>query len=87
MSQPEESPTMIRLAVDFEFESRTWWDEGGQDLWDAITDGADESAVVLEESLAESWVAQAEKIEGWDDGHEYAPHPVSVSPVDEDEEY
>ena len=75
----------VRLTIDFEFSSRTWWDEGGQDFWDMLTDGLDHS-VVLEASVADSWVADAKKIEGWDDGHEYAPHPIAVVPVSEDEE-
>lgn len=81
-----DNPTMVRLAVDFEFESRTWWDGGGQDLWEGITEGFEESSVVLEESLAQSWLAAAGKIDGWDDGHEYAPHPVTVGAIDEDED-
>ena len=43
---------MVRLSVDFEFTSRTWWDSGGQELWDGIAEGFDGSAVILEESLA-----------------------------------
>lgn len=74
---------MIRLSVDFENEVRAWWEEGGQELWDGISEGFDGSSFVLEESLAESWLEAARKIPGWDDGPGYAPHPVSASPVDE----
>ena len=77
---------MIRLAIDFEFASRTWWDNGGQDLWDALAEGFDGSGVVVDEDLASSWLAQAAQIEGWDDGPEYAPHPVRPLPLDEDDE-
>ena len=28
---------------------------------------------------------QAEAIEGWNDGTEYAPHPIRVEEVDEDD--
>ena len=78
---------VVRLAVDFEHASRIWWDAGGQELWDGITEGFDGSAVVVDEDLAESWLNAARGIAGWDDGPEYAPHPVSVNPVAEDEFY
>ena len=42
--------------------------------------------VVVEESVAESWIAAAENIPGWDDGHEYAPHPVHVAALEEEDE-
>ena len=76
---------MKRLAIDFEFTSRTWWDAGGQDLWDALTEGFDGSGVTVDDHIAESWIAQASALDGWDDGHEYAPHPVRLSEVDEDD--
>ena len=37
-------------------------------------------------SLAESWLAEARKIAGWDSGPEYAPHPINSAPADEDEQ-
>jgi len=77
---------MKKLAIDFEFSSRTWWESGGQDLWDALTEAFDGSGVVVDDDLAESWLAQAQAIEGWDDGPEYAPHPVRLSEVDEEDE-
>ena len=77
---------MVRLAMDFEFTSRTWWDSGGQDLWDGISEGFDGGSVILDESLAQSWLEQARAIPGWDDGHEYAPHPVGLAEINEDEE-
>ena len=40
---------MIRLSVDFEHSSRTWWEQGGQELWDGISAGFGESVVVLDE--------------------------------------
>ncbi len=76
---------MVRLSVDFEHPSRTWWESGGQELWDGITEGFDGSSVVLDEALAESWLAEARKLPGWDDGPDYAPHPVGVRPLAEDE--
>lgn len=77
---------LVRLAIDYEHESRRWWDAGGQDLWDAILESPGASDVVLDRPLAESWLAQASQIDGWDDGHEYAPHPVALHTVDEDED-
>lgn len=76
---------MVKLSIDFEFPSRVWWENGGQDLWDALAEGFDGSGVVVDEDLANSWLSQAAAIEGWDDGHEYAPHPVRLAPLDEDE--
>ena len=78
---------MIQLSVDFEHSSRTWWEQGGQDLWDGISEDFGESAVVLDEALAESWLAEARKIPGWDDGPEHAPHPVAARPIEDDEEF
>ena len=77
---------MLRLAIDFEFPSRTWWESGGQDLWDALTEAFDGSNVVVDDDLAASWLTQARAIPGWDEGAEYAPHPIRMSPLDEDEE-
>jgi hypothetical protein len=77
---------MIRLSIDFENTSSMWWEQGGQDLWDAITEGFDGNSVVVDESLAKSWLETASQIRGWDDGPEYAPNPVNVTEVDEFEE-
>jgi hypothetical protein len=77
---------MLQLSIDFEFSSRTWWEHGGEELWQGIAEAFDGSSVVLEEELAESWLAQARRIQGWDDGPDYAPHPIAASPVQEDEE-
>jgi hypothetical protein len=76
---------MLRLSVDFEFASRTWWEKGGRDLWEGIAEGFDGSSVILDDDLVESWLAQARQIPGWNDGPDYAPHPIAVSPVEEDE--
>lgn len=74
---------MLKLAIDHEFGSRTWWQSGGQSLWDAISDGA--GAVVLEDDIARSWLRQAAEIPGWADGHDFAPHPVAAVPFGDDE--
>lgn len=77
---------MVRLKVDFEFTSRTWWENGGQDLWDGIAEDFDGSGILVDEDLAKSWITEAARIEGWDEGTDYSPHPVSVAPINEDEE-
>jgi hypothetical protein len=77
---------LVRLAIDYEHESRRWWESGGQDLWDAILESPGANDVILDEALAESWLAQAASIEGWNDGPEYAPHPVTRQSVDADED-
>jgi len=77
---------MIRLAVDFECPTQEWWDQGGRDLWDGLLEGFEESEVVLDDAVAESVLAQCASIPGWDAGPEWAPHPIRVKPIDEDEE-
>lgn len=76
---------MVRLAIDYEFASRVWWDHGGQQLWDALAEGSDGGGIVLDDDLAASWLAQAEQIEGWNDGAEYAPHPVRQVRLEDDD--
>jgi hypothetical protein len=67
---------MVRLAIDFEFPSRVWWESGGQELWDALVEDFDGGGVIVDADLATSWLAQAEQIRGWSEGPDYAPHPV-----------
>lgn len=76
---------MIRLSVDFEHPSKTWWDAGGRELWEGITGESDGHAVVVDDGLAESWLAQARTIDGWDAGPDYAPHPIQASEVEPDD--
>jgi len=76
---------MIRLATDFEHTSRIWWEAGGQELWDGITEGFDGSKVVVDDDLAKSWLSAASAIKGWNDGPEYAPHPITIHQMEEDE--
>ena len=73
---------MMRLAIDFENPAPDWWSGGGRDLWDAITEGMGESAVVVDEGIAESWLAEASKLPGWAGGPEHAPHPIASGSVD-----
>lgn len=77
---------VLKLLVDFENPGETWWESGGRDLWESLLGGFDESAVVVDESIARSWLAEAARIPGWDGGPEYAPHPVRVTEVAEDED-
>jgi len=74
---------LIRLSIDFEHAGRRWWENGGRELWEAILEPGERDAV-LDEALARSWLAQAAAIEGWRDGPDHAPHPVTARPVDDD---
>lgn len=74
----------VRLAIDFENTSRAWWENGGRELWEGLSEGFDDNSVVVEESVASSWLAEAERLEGWADGPEYAPHPIRLTDADED---
>jgi len=76
---------MLRLNIDYEFSSRTWWENGGQELWDALRESFDSGGVLVEEHFANSWLEQASNIDGWTDGSEHAPHPICVSAVAEDD--
>ena len=77
---------MVRLAIDFENTNQEWWDAGGRELWESLLEGFDNNDVLLDESVADSVLAQAAEIPGWEGGPEYAPHPLCVKPIDEDEE-
>lgn len=76
---------MIKLAIEFENPAREWWESGGRDLWEAISEGFDGNSVLVDEALAESWMAQAAQLPGWHGGPPHAPHPVYLKPLDEDE--
>jgi hypothetical protein len=76
---------MVKLAIDFEHPSRRWWENGGQSLWEGLLDDLGGSSVVLDDHVAESWLAEASRIPGWSDGPEYAPNPVRASRADEDD--
>ena len=77
---------MMRLAIDYEHSDRTWWDAGGRELWESLLDEPDAGGVVVDDSIARSWLAEAARIEGWDGtGHEHAPHPIRCHEVDEDD--
>jgi hypothetical protein len=77
---------MVKLAIDFENPSPKWWDGGGCDLWDAILEGFDNNSVVVDRGIADSWLAEAAKLPGWDGGSEYSPHPICIKEIDEDED-
>ncbi len=75
----------MKLSLDFEHPSRQWWDSGGQDLWDGIIEESGASSVVLDDDLANSWLAQARVIPGWDGGPEFAPNPIQSRALAEDD--
>ena len=77
----------LKLGIDYENPARLWWASGGRELWEGVAEAADASHVIVEASIAESWLAEAARIPGWDDGPEYAPHPVTRSEVGPDEEF
>lgn len=79
------SADMVRLAIDFENPASEWWENGGRDLWESVVEGFDNNAVVLDRSLAESWLAQAAQVPGWEGGPDHSPHPIRLAEVDEDE--
>lgn len=76
---------MVRLVIDFENTVSEWWESGGRELWEGILEGFDNHSVLVDESIADSWMATAAQIPGWHDGPEHAPHPVRIQAVDEDE--
>ena len=78
--------TLVRLSIDFENTARHWWDSGGRELWESLLDEPDAGNVVVDEAIARSWLAQAAGIAGWDEGPEFAPHPVRPSDVADDED-
>ena len=77
---------LVRVAIDFENPAKLWWESGGRALWESIIEGFDNNDVVLDESLARSWLAEAERLPGWGDGPEYAPHPIIIKEINEDED-
>ena len=77
---------LVKLAIDFENPARLWWAGGGRELWESLLESFDNSSVVVEESIATSWLAEAERIPGWRDGPDYAPTPILRKPIDEDED-
>ncbi len=79
------SPDMVRLSIDFENAATEWWEGGGRDLWESVVEGFDNNSALLDRALAESWLAHASQLPGWNAGPEHAPHPVRLEEVDEDE--
>ncbi len=76
---------MVRLAIDFENPGTEWWNGGGRDLWEALAQGFDENAVVVESSIADSWLSQAAQLPGWEDGPEFSPNPICLRELNDDE--
>ncbi len=77
----------VKLGIDYENPARIWWDSGGRELWESIAEAEDAPHVIVEDSIGESWLAEAARLPGWHDGPEHAPHPVARSEVDPDEEF
>lgn len=77
---------MTRLSIDFEHADRTWWEAGGEALWEALGVGSGEASIVLDDDIAASWLREAARLEGWANGPEHAPHPIATSALSEDEE-
>ncbi|MBW1883579.1 MAG: hypothetical protein JRJ58_08635 [Deltaproteobacteria bacterium] len=76
---------MIKLAIDFENPGTEWWESGGRELWESITEGFESNEVAVDKTIADSWVVQAARIPGWQGGPEFAPHPICLKQIDEDE--
>ncbi|HKC49547.1 MAG TPA: hypothetical protein VKF60_02055 [Myxococcota bacterium] len=77
---------LVKLAIDFECPAPLWWQSGGRALWENLLESFDNSSVVIEESIARSWLAEAARIPGWSGGPEYAPSPILLKPIDEDQD-
>ena len=75
----------VRLGIDYEHPARTWWESGGQELWEGIAGDPDATSVVIDSALADSWWAEAARIPGWDAGPDYAPHPIQRADLDPEE--
>ena len=79
------SDVKVKLAIDFENPGEQWWSSGGRELWEALQEGFGDHHVVVDGSLADSWLAQAAAIPGWEGGPEFSPHPVCLKAVEDDE--
>ena len=78
--------SLVKLTIDFECPAAEWWAGGGRDLWESLAEGFDNNSVLLELSIAESVLAQAAELPGWQGGgNEFSPHPLRIDEVDEDE--
>jgi len=82
----DDAPRMVKLAIEFENPAPEWWENGGRELWEGISEAFDGSAVLIDAAMARSWLAQAATIPGWEGGPAYAPHPIYEKALDEDEE-
>jgi hypothetical protein len=76
---------LVKLGVDFENGAELWWESGGRELWASIAEESDASSTVVDDSIARSWITQAEAIPGWFDGPDYAPHPIRLAQVEDDD--
>jgi len=77
---------LVRLGIDYENSSPIWWESGGLELWESIAESPDAPSIVVDDAIADSWLAEASHLPGWNDGPDYAPHPIRRSEVDADED-
>ncbi len=77
---------VMRLAIGIDNPGREWWAQGGRELWDGLQEEEGASAVVVELHLGRSWLQEAARIPGWDDGPGHAPHPICEKTINDDEE-
>jgi hypothetical protein len=77
---------MVKLGIDYECPAPDWWANGGRDLWDSVLDDPSDASVVLDPALAQSVLEQASAIPGWDGGHDFAPHPLQLIELNDDDE-
>lgn len=78
--------SMVRLAIDFENPATEWWESGGRDLWESIVEGFDNNAALVERSIAQSWLAHAAQVPGWEGGPDHSPHPIRMVEINDDEQ-
>lgn len=87
----------MRLAGTLGFRDEPWlvgtdWENGDEDWWDAANTATNAPAVwqaaasadpiVVTADEAEQIIAWAETLPGWDEGPEFAPHPLVVYQYD-----
>jgi hypothetical protein len=41
--------------------------------------------VVVDDAVAESWLAEARRVPGWSAGPEFAPNPIAAQPIADDD--
>lgn len=82
---------MKRISVDYENNANAWWEDARQQLDQApanvrarlmpLLEPLGPAQIDVADSTAEAIVDWAESLEGWDDGPDYAPHPLLAQDV------